>query len=321
MLTKFAGNLSHPLEFGHVLEIVAKTIDGAARFHIDLSTAKSTVDPDADIGLHFSCYFRNDTIVRNARVNGVWGEEESAVMDTVTLPNPIVSGEFFMVYILACEDSFHISINSRDFCTFRYRMPLSAIRALEIRDQIQVIRQVDHRTVFPNPWPAIHASDNLKAFSNDQPIMFSPGHVIVLTARCSANKQGQFVIHFMDSDTKRDDLHFSIRFNDQVVVRNSMGKNFEFGAEERHGGFPFKFNEQFKLALAFTEREVLTAVDGFNFFSYAWRTPNAMLNLVGFKVTCLYGLVLQITGVDHLQTGDPTCTAFEKYSRHDYECV
>lgn len=31
MLTEFAGNLSHPLEFGHVLEVVAKTIDGAAR--------------------------------------------------------------------------------------------------------------------------------------------------------------------------------------------------------------------------------------------------------------------------------------------------
>lgn len=31
MLTEYSGNLSHPLEFGHVLEIVAKTIDGAAR--------------------------------------------------------------------------------------------------------------------------------------------------------------------------------------------------------------------------------------------------------------------------------------------------
>jgi len=96
---------------------------------------------------------------------------------------------------------------------------------------------------------------------------------------------------------------------------------YSFGTEERHGGFPFVFNQQFKLALAFTDREVLTAVDGYNFFSYAWRTPNAMANLVGFKVTSISGLVVQITGVDHLQTGDPTCGGFEKYSRHDYECV
>ncbi|XP_016984943.1 32 kDa beta-galactoside-binding lectin [Drosophila rhopaloa] len=321
MLTEFAGNLSHPLEFGHVLEVVAKTIDGAARFHINLCTAKSTVDPNADIGLRFSCYFRNDVIVRNTRVSGVWGEEETHVQDPNTLPNPIVSGEFFLVYILCCEDSFAISINSREYCKFRYRLPLGALRALEIRDQIQVIKQVDHRTVFPNPWPAIHASDYFKAFSNDQPILFSPGHVIVLTARCFENKKGQFILKFMDSDTKREELHFSVRFDEKTVVRNSMNKNFEFGNEERHGGFPFVFNQQFKLALAFTDREVLTAVDGYNFFSYAWRTPKAMMNLVGFKVTSINGLVVQITGVDHLQTGDPTCAGFEKYSRHDYECV
>lgn len=44
-------------------------------------------------------------------------------------------------------------------------------------------------------------------------------------------------------------------------------------------------------------------MDGYNFFSYTWRTPNAMMNLVGFKVTSINGLVVQITGVDHLQTG------------------
>ena len=32
MLTEFAGNLAHHLEFGHTLEIVAKTIDGASRY-------------------------------------------------------------------------------------------------------------------------------------------------------------------------------------------------------------------------------------------------------------------------------------------------
>lgn len=100
-----------------------------------------------------------------------------------------------------------------------------------------------------------------------------------------------------------------------------LSSSSRFGTEERHGGFPFVFNQQFKLALAFTEREVLTAVDGFNFFSYNWRTPSAMMNLVGFKVTAINGLVVQITGVDHVQTGDPACTGFEKYSRHDYECA
>ena len=204
------------------------------------------MNPNADIGLRISCYFRNDIIVRNARINGQWGNEEIKNIHGESLPNPIVSGEFFMIYILACEDKFHISINSRPFCTFNYRMPLEALRAIEIRDQIQVIKQVDHRAIFPNPWPAIHASDYFKAFSNDIPILFrwvfvggdfvlnvnifscnSPGHLMVMTARCFNNKKGQFIIKFMDTDTKREELHFNVRFDQKVVVRNGQNKSFE----------------------------------------------------------------------------------------------
>lgn len=37
MLTEFSGNLAHHLEFGHALEIVAKTIDGASRYTTTLN--------------------------------------------------------------------------------------------------------------------------------------------------------------------------------------------------------------------------------------------------------------------------------------------
>ncbi|XP_053962692.1 32 kDa beta-galactoside-binding lectin isoform X1 [Anastrepha ludens] len=291
------------------------------RFHINLSTAKIVIDPNADIGLRFSCFFRKDVIVRNARINGVWGEEEIHDIEGHSLQNPIESGEFFVIYILACEEKFHISINNRPFCTFRYRLPLKSLRTIEVCEQIQVIKQIDHRAVFPYPWPAIQASDFGKAFSNDSPIMFSPGHLIVITARCFDNKKGQFIIKFLESDTKREELHFSVRFDQKAVVRNSMNKAFEFGQEERHGGFPFVFNQQFKLAIAFTKLEFLTAVDGYNFCSYAYRTPDVFTNLVGFKVTCINGLHMHVTGVDHLQMGDPSCKGFEKYSKHDYECA
>lgn len=36
MLTEFTGNLAHHLDFGHVLVIVAKTIDSATRFDYKL---------------------------------------------------------------------------------------------------------------------------------------------------------------------------------------------------------------------------------------------------------------------------------------------
>lgn len=185
------------------------------------------IDPNADIGLRFACSFRKDIIVRNARIGGVWGEEEIHDIEGHSLQNPIESGEFFVIYILACEEKFHIAINNRPFCTFRYRMPLQSLRSIEISEQIQVIKQVDHRAVFPYPWPAIQSSDFGKAFSNDSSIMFSPGHLIVITARCFDNKKGQFIIKFLDSDTKREELHFSVRFDQKAVVRNSMNKAFE----------------------------------------------------------------------------------------------
>ncbi|XP_075165586.1 32 kDa beta-galactoside-binding lectin [Haematobia irritans] len=321
MLTDFAGNLAHHLEFGHALEIVGKTIDGASRFNLSLMTSKTIINPEADIGLRISVYFRENCIVRNARINGQWGEEEVENISKFSQPNPIPSGDFFMIYILACEDKFHISINSIPYCTFNYRLPLESLRVIELKDQIQAIKQIDHRSVFPNPWPPIHASDYFKAFSNDAPILFSPGHVIVITARCFNNKKGQFIIKFMDSDTKREDLHFSVRFDEKAVVRNSHNTKFEFGQEERHGGFPFAFNQQFKMAIAFTEHEFLTAVDGYNFCSYTYRTPNILQKLVGFKIACTKGLHMHVTGVDHVQMGEPLCTGFEKYTRFDYECA
>lgn len=270
--------------------------------------------------MRFSCFFREDYIIRNSRQNGTWGDEETNIhLDEYTARNPIISGDFFMLYIFASDDKFHISINGRPFCTYKYRIPLESIRTLEIRDHIQAIKQIDHRTAFPIPWPAIQASDFGKSFSNDIPILFSPGHLIVITAMCFDNKKGQFIIKFTESDTKREELHFSVRFDQKVVVRNTMNKNYEFGAEERSGGFPFIFHHQFMLAIAFTEHKFLFALDGNPFCTYAYRTQNALANLAGFKITCLNGLKMHVTQVDHVQMGDVTCKGFESYSEYGNE--
>uniref|UniRef100_A0A1B0AKL8 Galectin domain-containing protein n=1 Tax=Glossina palpalis gambiensis TaxID=67801 RepID=A0A1B0AKL8_9MUSC len=104
-------------------------------------------------------------------------------------------------------------INRLHIFTYRYHVPSELLKALEIKGQIQVIKEIDHRTVFPNPWPAIHSCDYFKVFNNDVPILFCPGYVIVITARCFGNKKGQFIIKFMDSDTKRAELHFIVTFD------------------------------------------------------------------------------------------------------------
>lgn len=95
-----------------------------------------------------------------------------------------------------------------------------------------------------------------------------------------------------------------------------------FGTEERFGGFPFVFNQQFKLAIAFDERKFLIGLNGHHFCDFQYRDTDILKSLAGFKITCLNGLRMHVTGVDHLRLHNTTISSnYFKYSRLDYECA
>lgn len=320
MMTHFIGNLACPIEFGNAIVIAGKTIDGANRLQINLRVSKEEI---CNIGLHLSVRFDEDIIVRNTRINENYGEEEREEhLDEKTERNPIVPGDFFIISIFAGETKFHISVNHRSYCTFKYRMPIDHLRTLEIRDHLQAVVQVDHRTIFPSPWPQIQSSDSSKLFSNDIPILFSPGHVIVIQAIPYHNPGGQFIIMFYAGDTKRECLHFNVRFEPHnIVVRNAMKSNLEFGHEERDGGFPFKYDQQFRLAIGFTEKSFVFAVNGKHFTSFGYRSSDLLDMLNGFKIKGIHGMYVQVSSVDHLQIGNADCDGFEAYSDPNYVIV
>lgn len=87
--------------------------------------------------------------------------------------------------------------------------------------------------------------------------------------------------------------------------------------EERSGGFPFKMEEQFKLAIAFTPKEFLFAVNGVYFNSFQYRTNRLLEKINGLKVFTSKGFNLEITSIDHVYIGHPTCKGFEQYSHPD----
>lgn len=71
---------------------------------------------------------------------------------------------------------FHISINGNPYCTFMYRLPIQEIRTIFIDKDIQTIRQIDHRTSFPSPYPMIQCDPEPGIiFSNDVAKRFKPG--------------------------------------------------------------------------------------------------------------------------------------------------
>lgn len=84
--------------------------------------------------------------------------------------------------------------------------------------------------------------------------------------------------------------------------------------EERNGGFPFAFEQQFKLAIALTDKEFKFAVDGEYFAAFAYRTPNVLERLNGLKISTSYGMYMEVNSVDHLEADTDDCHGFETYS-------
>uniref|UniRef100_T1GTF9 Galectin n=1 Tax=Megaselia scalaris TaxID=36166 RepID=T1GTF9_MEGSC len=86
-----------------------------------------------------------------------------------------------------------------------------------------------------------------------------------------------------------------------------MKKDFTFGAEEKDGRFPFVHDQEFKIAFGFTEHEFLIAIDGTRFASFKYRTTNALNTTVGLKITCLNGLKIHVTNLDHVLMANSEC--------------
>lgn len=145
------------------------------RLDLNLKNGKKK---DADIALNLATRFYEKVMIRNARHNGEWGtEEREENLCSKTNPNliPIVAGEIFKFYILIGDQQFHIAVNNQSFCTFKYRMPIDSIRTIQLKHDLQFVKQVDHRSVFPFPHPPIQFDDDRNIFSNDVPRRFKFG--------------------------------------------------------------------------------------------------------------------------------------------------
>lgn len=67
-------------------------------------------------------------------------------------------------------------------------------------------------------------------------------------------------------------LHMSMRFRDNVVVRNTK-TNGRWGVEEREGGMPFKPGMPFVMTVFAQKDGFEVNVDGSHFTNYKYRTP------------------------------------------------
>lgn len=94
---------------------------------------------------------------------------------------------------------------------------------------------------------------------------------------------------------------------------------FRFGVEERFGGFPFILDQQFRMAIAFTPKDLRIAIDGSFFSSFNHRSQTKIEKINGFKMGTSHGMYMEVTSVDHLEMNSDDCDGFEHYSHSDVD--
>lgn len=103
------------------------------RFSINIQSGASTYPPP-DLALHFDARFFSYSIVRNSRVNGVWGPEENMISHF-----PFQPGMNFDMIIKVQSDAYMIILNGQQFISFRHRLnAFTRFNILQIENDVIV---------------------------------------------------------------------------------------------------------------------------------------------------------------------------------------
>lgn len=271
-----------------------------------------------EIPLHISCRFAENEIVRTHKTGNAYGPEEKGP-GMGNRKNPFKAGDEFGVTILVGRDRFHVALNDRDYCEFVFRggaATLSRCQYVQVLQDVEYIRRVDHVQTYPSVYPAAYLRDTTFSFSNDLPAAYSKGQVVVLHAATFGNKTGNFSVHFLNGQAPRTAQVFNFTLPPQgALIRYHVTAKNENKDQESFGP-PLNITAQrpFKVAFGFGDQAFRVAVNGVFVCEYKYRHP--MRAYSGIKCTEHDGLLLNILGVDHhTKPLDPTLRNFEQFSR------
>lgn len=108
---------------GRMIYISGTPNAGARNFTINLKNQEY----GGDIYFHFGVRFQESVVVRNALLNGAWGQEDRQQPEF-----PFQPGQPFNLIVLAEQGSFKVAVNNKHFIEFAHRNPnLQAIQWVE----------------------------------------------------------------------------------------------------------------------------------------------------------------------------------------------
>lgn len=143
-----------------------------------------------------------------------------AEFESTDIPNDNVN-----INIQVWKSSFHISLNGNEILEMFYRVDNNVLQNIQIAGDVKQITRVDHRQIFPDIWPLQCVMENSSAklhlhFSNDIPIKFQAGHLIVITGRCFGKAlEGNFQIDLKYANNEGRMLKFLVNRRNNIVQR------------------------------------------------------------------------------------------------------
>ncbi|XP_062869767.1 galectin-9-like isoform X2 [Trichomycterus rosablanca] len=267
---------------GKTISVTGWVIPGAERFQVDLQCGTQA---SADIALHFNPRYSGNSgyVVCNTRQSSSWGPEERSS------PTPIPRGSNFNVTFLINRNSYSVVVNGVHFKEYLHRIPFSSVNAISVRGGVDI-----QSISFPDP--AVTKSDFANFSYMVKPSCANPGLMAgpppysapeTYIVPYKAVIQGGFypgkvimVQGFVNYDADRFSInlrhnsgiafHFNPRFNENVVVRNSLMKE-QWGCEEREGGLPFYKGQQFTVSIMCEPQCYRIIVNGVQMFTYNHR--------------------------------------------------
>ncbi|XP_055725335.1 galectin-9-like isoform X2 [Salvelinus fontinalis] len=285
----FTGCIQGALHEGKTITVTGRVLPGAQRFHVNLQCG-SRGNPD--VALHFNPRYDSflDVVVCNTMQHSKWGSEEREYF--ATMPQ----GANFTLMFLVNRDSYSIIVNGALFMEYLHRLSFSRVDTISVDGgvEVQSIAFSNPAVTSPPPQPgypghphsAFSAAGFLQApppYTAQPPYTPKPSFVVPyknimagglyqgrnITIQGVVNHNAdKFCINLRFNSGVA--FHFNPRFNENVVVRNSLLKE-QWGPEERTGGMPFYRGQPFTMIIMCDTQCYRVMVNGALMFSYNHR--------------------------------------------------
>ncbi|KAK3549916.1 hypothetical protein QTP86_015535 [Hemibagrus guttatus] len=205
---------------------------------------------ESDIALHFNPRYVGNSghVVCNTLQNSCWGSEQK------TKNTPLPRGSDFTLTFLVNRDSYSVIVNGTHFLEYLHRLPVSRVNAISVDGGVEIVS-----IAFQNPSLTINEKHpevqrvqskvtrgsgwNMQRHQqHESPIQAAATWSLAVSRTFILAEIFRFSINLRYNSGIA--LHFNPRFNENVVVRNSLLKEC-WGKEEKNGGMPFYRGQQF----------------------------------------------------------------------------